>query len=138
MLHTKAELEALQAAKPARQQRLHQGKKVRYEGTRMECPHCGAQCVIRHGSKVSMTMRKLVFSCTNAECGANYEAMTEFTKMLSVPARPNPNVSIPLSQHVRRGMLRVLLDNSPEAAHEPITPIEPITDDLFAGDANTS
>lgn len=35
-------------------------------------------------------------------------------------------------------MLRVLLDNAQEAEHEPITPVEPVTGDLFAGGADTS
>ena len=40
MMHTEAERRALLSAQPARQQRRHQGRELRYEGTRMECAQC--------------------------------------------------------------------------------------------------
>lgn len=133
MMNTAAEQAALQAAQIARQQRRHQGRDVRYEGTRMECPHCGAQSVIRHGRVVSKTMRETFYACTDVECGYTFCAMTEIVRGMSPSAKPDPTVNIPLSSHVRRDMVRVMLDHAGEAHHDPITPIAPTTGDLFAG-----
>lgn len=138
MMHTEAERRALLSAQPARQQRRHQGRELRYEGTRMECAHCGAKSVIRHGRVVSKTMREVIYQCTNVECGHCFVVMAETVRSLTPSAIPDPTVNIPLSKHVRRGMLRVLLDNAQEAEHEPITPVEPVTGDLFAGGVDTS
>ncbi len=65
MLHTNAEHEALLAAKPERQRTSHQGRKLRYEGTRFPCPHCKASSEIRTSRMVSATMRESIYQCTN-------------------------------------------------------------------------
>ena len=61
----------------------------------------------------------------------------EIVRLLNPGATPNPAVSIPLSSHVRRDMLRVVLDNAGEAAHEARY-TTPVTGDLFSGGADTS
>lgn len=138
MLHTKLEHEALHAAQPARQQRRHQGRELRYEGTRMECAHCGAQSVIRHGRAVSKTMRETIYQCTDVECGHCFVVMAEMVRSLTPSGKPDPTVNLPLSKHVRRGVVRALLDNASEAEHELITPLAPATGDLFSEGADTS
>lgn len=135
MMHTTEELQALRAAKPARQKRRHQGRELRYEGTRMECAHCGAQSVIRHGRVVNKTLREVIYQCTDVECGHCFVVVQETVRSLTPSGKPNPTVNIPLSKHLRRGMVRVLLDNAAEADHIPVTPIEPMTGDLFVGNA---
>lgn len=137
MLHTNAEHEALLAAKPERQRTSHQGRKLRYEGTRWPCPHCMASSEIRTSYMVSATMRESFYQCTNVECGACFVVTAEATRQLNVGATPNPAVTIPLSSHVRRDMVRVVLDNAGEVAHEARF-TTPVTGDLFAGGANTS
>lgn len=137
MLHTNAEHEALLAAKPERQRTSHQGRKLRYEGTRWPCPHCKASSEIRTSYMVSATMRESFYQCTNVECGACFVVTAEATRQLNVGATPNPAVTIPLSSHVRRDMVRVVLDNAGEVAHEARF-TTPVTGDLFAGGSNTS
>ncbi|MBV7542833.1 ogr/Delta-like zinc finger family protein [Acidovorax sp. sic0104] len=137
MLHTNAEHEALLAAKPERQRNSHQGRKLRYEGTRFPCPHCKASSEIRTSRMVSATMRESIYQCTNVECGHTFIVDAEASRTLSPSATPDPTVNIPLSTHVRRDMVRVVLDNASEAAYQARY-TTPVTGDLFAGDANTS
>lgn len=140
MMHTAAEHHALQAAKPARKRTRHTGEKMRYEGTRMACPHCGAESVIRSGNVMSKTMREAFYACSNVECGHTFVAVTEVQRTLSPSAIPDPTVNIPLSSHVRRDMVRVVLDNAGVAQHQARFS-KPETGDLFAGNtppANTT
>ena len=136
MLHTNAEHEALLAAKPERQRTSHQGRKLRYEGTRFPCPHCKASSEIRTSRMVSATMRESIYQCTNVECGHTFIVDAEASRTLSPSATPDPTVNIPLSTHVRRDMVRVVLDNASEADYQArFTP--PVTGDLFPGGAST-
>lgn len=137
MLHSKIEHEALQAAKAVRMRTSHQGRRLKNEGTRMACPHCGASSEIRTSRMVSKTMRELIFACTNVECGHTFVALTEIVRTLSPSATPDPAVNLPLSSHVRRDMVRVVLDNAHEAEHQARY-TAPVTGDLFAGGADTS
>ncbi|RYH42948.1 MAG: transcriptional regulator, partial [Alcaligenaceae bacterium] len=61
MLHTTAEQEALQQAQAARKHSKHQGRKLRYEGTRMACPMCKASSEIRTSYMPSETMRETFY-----------------------------------------------------------------------------
>lgn len=97
----------------------HMGRRLRMEGTRMECPHCKAASEIRTSKSVSATMRETIYQCTNAECGHTFVATTEIVRTLSPSATPDPTIHLPLSTHVRRDSMRVLLDNAAEAPHEP-------------------
>lgn len=137
MLHTAAEQEMLHAAQPARQRTSHQGRKLRYEGTRFPCPHCKAASEIRTSRMVSATMRESIYQCTNVECGHTFIVDAEASRTLSPSATPDPAVNMPLSNHVRRDMVRVVLDHASEAEYEARY-TTPITGDLFAGGANTS
>ena len=83
MMHTKAEREALLAAQPERQRTSHQGRKLRYEGTRFPCPHCKASSEIRTGRMVSATMRESIYQCTNVECGHTFIVDAEVSRTLS-------------------------------------------------------
>lgn len=137
MMHTEAERRALLDAQPARQQRRHQGKKLRYEGTRMPCMHCKAQAEIRTSRMVTESMRESTYVCTNVECGHTFVAITEAVRTLVPSATPDPAVNLPLSNHVRRDLMRVVLDNAGQAEHQARF-TAPITGDLFAGGADTS
>ena len=137
MMHTKAEREALLAAEPVgqRPRTSHQGRKLRYEGTRFPCPHCKAASEIRTGRMVTATLRESIYQCTNVECGHTFIVDAEVSRTLSPSATPDPTVNIPLSTHVRRNMMRVVLDNSSEAEYQARY-TTPVTGDLFG--ANTS
>lgn len=137
MLHSTDEIKALASVQPVRERSSHQGRRLKNEGTRMACPHCDAQAEIRTSRMVSKTMRELIYACTDMECGHTFVATTEIQRTLSPSAKPNPRVNLPLSTHVQRDMLRVVLDNAGEAEHEARN-TAPVTGDLFAGGANTS
>ncbi|GKS93211.1 ogr/Delta-like zinc finger family protein [Acidovorax sp. SUPP2825] len=134
MMHTDAEHQALHAAQPARSRTSHQGKRLRYEGTRMACPMCDAQSEIRTSAAVTKTMRETIYQCTNVECGCTFVFTGEISRLLNPGATPNPAVSIPLSNHVRRDLMRVVLDNAGQAEHQARY-TAPVTGDLFAGAA---
>lgn len=131
------ETNAARDVQAARQRTSHQGRKLKNEGTRMACPHCDAQAEIRTSRLVSKTMRELIYACTNAECGHTFVATTEVVRTLSPSATPDPTVNIPLSTHVQRDMVRVVLDHAAESAHQPRY-TAPTTGDLFAGPRGTS
>ncbi|SFE09629.1 ogr/Delta-like zinc finger family protein [Paracidovorax konjaci] len=131
------EANAAHDARAARQRTSHQGRKLKNEGTRMACPHCDAQAEIRTSRVVSKTMRELIYACTNVECGHTFVAATEVLRTLSPSATPDPAVNIPLSSHVNREMVRIVLDHAAESAHQPQY-TAPTTGDLFAGPRGTS
>ena len=111
------------------------GKKVRAEGTRMACPHCEFDSVIRTSWVMTKLMRETTYQCTNPECGHTFIALTEIVRTLSPSATPDPQVNIPLSSHVRRDVMRTVLDHADTAAHTAVY-TKPVTGDLFAGAPN--
>ncbi len=135
VMHTTAEIDALLAAKPRRDRTSHQGRKLRYEGTRMACPMCDAQSEIRTSWLVSKTMRETAYQCTNVECGATFVVGSEILRMLNLGGVPNLKVNIPISSHVRREVMRVVLDNAGVAQHQARF-TQPETGDLFASSDN--
>lgn len=137
MMHTEEERRALLSAQPARQQRRHQGKKLRFEGTRWACPHCKATSEIRTSRMLSETLRESIYACTNPECGHTYVVRASADYTLSPSATPDPKVNMPLSKHVRRGMVRALLDCAAEEDHDAQF-THAHTADLFEGNADTS
>lgn len=134
MMHSTCEQQALQAAQPAPERASKQGRRMRYEGTRTACPMCDASSEIRTSQAITKTMRESTYQCTNVECGCTFVVVAEINRLLNPGATPNPKVNIPISSHVRRDMLRVLLDNAREAAHDARYTL-PVTGDLFAADA---
>ena len=108
-----------------------QGKKVRAEGPRMACPHCEFDSVIRTSMAMTKLMRETTYQCTNPECGHTFIALTEIVRTLSPSATPDPSINIPLSSHVRRDVMRTVLDHAEEAHHQPRY-TKPVTGDLFA------
>lgn len=107
------------------------GRELRAESTRMRCAHCRMDAVIRTSWEMTILMRETTYACTNPECGHTFVALTEVHRTLSPSATPDPAINIPLSSHIRRDSMRVVLDHAGEAAHQPrYTP--PVTGDLFA------
>ena len=131
MLHTHAEHNALQQAQAGRKRSSKQGRKLRYEQSRMACPMCGVSSEVRHSCFPSGSMREFFYQCTNVECGCCFVFTGEISRILNPGSMPNPKVTIPLSTHVRRSMVRVMLDNAGEAAHQVLFST-PVTGDLFA------
>ena len=99
-------------------------------GAHMACPDCRAPMTIRGSHVQSDTMRALQYCCTNHECGAAFSAVLELSARLSLPAQPNPEVHLPLSNRLDRGQLRAVLDQSGEVAPKSSS-LPPITADMF-------
>ena len=85
---------------------------------------------------LGLLLVEVTYGCSNLECGHTFVANTEIVRTLSPSATPDPTVKIPLSSHVRRNMMRVVLDNASEAEYQARY-TTPVTGDLFAGGANT-
>lgn len=105
-------------------------KPRRSESNRLECPHCAWPAVIRSSTKMSTLTREATYWCTNVECGHTFTALTEIVRTLSPSATPNPSVSLPLSSHVRRTVLRDVLEHAPSSEYEA-RQTSPVTLDLF-------
>lgn len=105
-------------------------KKVRKESRRIACPHCGWPSTVRTSESVSELTRQTTYSCSNWECGHNFKTLEEIIASLTPSATPNPAVHLPLSSHVRRGLIQRQLEQGRTVAHTPMnTP--PRTGDLF-------
>lgn len=135
MMHSNVEHQALQDAQ-VRERANYRGRKLRAESTRMPCPQCGAESEIRTSRMMSGTMRETLYACTDAECGFAGVVGAEWLRVTSLSAKPNPAVNIPLSSHLQRAMLRMVLDHADVVPHTPFygDPV-PVTGDLFADSA---
>ena len=87
-------------------------------GAHISCPHCDAAMTIRSSHVQTSTMRQVQYDCTNHECGASFAATLELTYHLSLPAQPNPSVSLPMSSRIDRTAVRALLDGADTVAPE--------------------
>lgn len=76
----------------------------------MACPHCGTRAIVRDSKTLSKLVRKIVFHCQNYECGHSFTALLSVETTLSPSAIPDPDVLIPLSEHIRADVLRRQLD----------------------------
>ena len=106
------------------------GKEVHRESTRWPCPHCEHLCTIRTSNMMTKTMRETTYICSNPECACSFVVNSQIHRMLNVGATPDPSINIPLSSHVRRDVVRAMLDHAEEAAHQPRY-TKPVTGDLF-------
>lgn len=106
--------------------------KLPREYHRLPCPHCEWPSTIRTSAQLSRLMREFVFCCTNPECGHTFVATLEVSRTLSPSATPDPSVSLPLSTHVRRDLVRAQLDSAAQAPHQTHF-TRPVTGDLFQG-----
>lgn len=85
---------------------------------RLRCPHCGAFGNVRTSETMSPTVTWMYIQCTDLECGHAWRVDAEASVTLSPSARPNVSVYIPLSPHVRRGLLTRLLEVAPVGDHQ--------------------
>lgn len=108
------------------------GKEVHREGTRWPCPHCEHLCTIRTSNMMTKTMRETTYICSNPECACSFVVNSQIHRMLNVGATPDPSINIPLSSHVRRDVVRAVLDHADTAPHQPRY-TQPVTGDLFMG-----
>ncbi|MFS1526251.1 ogr/Delta-like zinc finger family protein [Microbulbifer sp. 2304DJ12-6] len=66
------------------------------------CPHCGAKARARTSQQITPLYREIYFQCTDVECGHTYVAALSVLHSLSLSAKPNPEVNIPLSPRIVR------------------------------------
>ncbi|MEB5967347.1 ogr/Delta-like zinc finger family protein [Comamonas testosteroni] len=77
-------------------------------------------------------MRETNYICDNPECACSFVVNAQVDRLLNPGGTPDPSLNIPLSSHIRRDVLRVVLEHADEAAHIPQF-TKPVTGDLFAG-----
>ena len=68
----------------------------------MSCPHCSHTARARTSTRLSPLYREVTYSCLNTSCGHVFVAGLEAIRTLSPSAIPNPEISLPLSQHIKR------------------------------------
>lgn len=66
------------------------------------CPDCGARIIRRTSEVVHPLLQKFYIVCTNLACGATYLGNSEITHRLSPPTNPNPEISLPWADSVKR------------------------------------
>lgn len=98
---------------------------------RFPCPHCNALGRVRTSERMSPTVSWLYLQCTDLECGHAWRVDAEATVTLSPSAKPSSTVVMPLSPHVRRGVLARMLELLPDGNHQPK---RPLNRDLFDAD----
>ena len=108
----------------------HPKRKVRRESRRISCPHCNWPATVRTSETVSELTRQTTYSCTNWECGHNFKTLEEIVCSLTPSSTPNPAIHLPLSSHVRRGLLQRQLEQERVVTHTPMNSA-PSTLDLF-------
>ncbi len=96
---------------------------------RLRCPHCGEFGTIRTSEQVTECLTLQYVQCNNMECGHNWRASTSAEMTLSPSAIPNPAVHLPLSSHIKGGLLSEQL-GKPRAVYRPSSAV---TSDLFEG-----
>lgn len=84
---------------------LASGEHVRGLAMKFLCPHCQAKTVIRTSQTVNQLLRQLTFQCQDPECGHTFMAWLEAYCTLSLSAKPNPLVFLPMSEGARRQAL---------------------------------
>lgn len=95
---------------------------------RFRCPHCGTSSVVRTSEVMSATVTWLYVQCRNVDCGHTWRVDAEAAVTISPSAMPRPDVLLPLSPHVRRGLLSEQLQTARVGQHRPQ---QPWIDDLF-------
>lgn len=109
-------------------------KRASEDGERVSCPDCGADAVIRTSWVMAPLLRETTYHCTNHEkCGGVFVAHKEIVCTLSPSSTPNPSVQLPMSAHIRRDMLGIVLEAAGTYDYTPRR-TAPVTGDLFAGD----
>lgn len=78
---------------------------MRNHAPMMLCPHCKAKAVARSSKTLSAMLREIRFVCVNTDCGHIFIGTLEAVRTVSPSAIPDPEVSLPLSPHMRLGLL---------------------------------
>ena len=84
-----------------------QGKLERPEGCRWGrvCPHCGAPSNVRTSTQITKVYAEQLRICQNPLCGHVWVDALHAIRTLSPSAVPDANTRIPLSRHIKRGLV---------------------------------
>ncbi len=85
-----------------------------------KCPHCGTRSTVKKMRVISRITSELGYQCLNDECRFSFVVVSEIVRALSVPSKPNPEISIPLSTNIHRKAIIDQLRTAREA-DEPDT-----------------
>lgn len=77
------------------------------------CPHCKARAKGQKTKVMSALTMEVTYRCERLECGHVFVVVLEAVRTLSPPACPDPDVRLPLSEHVRRQDLQDMLTRPP-------------------------
>ncbi|MNT36909.1 Ogr/Delta-like zinc finger [compost metagenome] len=103
-------------------------------GERMTCIDCHADAVIRTSWQMSPLMRETTYHCTNECCKGVFVAYVEIVCTISPSGIPRVNVQLPLSGHINRESLGIVLGSADAYQYTPRRTYPPANGDLFAGD----
>lgn len=103
-------------------------------GERMTCIDCHADAVIRTSWQMSALMRETTYHCTNECCKGVFVAYVEIVCTISPSGIPRVNVQLPLSGHINRESLGIVLGSADAYEYTPRRTYPPANGDLFAGD----
>lgn len=73
------------------------------------CPHCGSYARVRDSRRVSDLYSEGIAECQNTRCGWRGTFGVGYIHTLTPSQQPNPEVSLPVSPHVRESLLAQLL-----------------------------
>lgn len=67
----------------------------------MRCPHCNSLTNSEYGREISSISHEVRYACRDFDCGYTFVAMVTATRTLRPSAKPNSQITIPLSEKVR-------------------------------------
>ena len=65
------------------------------------CPHCKSHAIAVKSRPMGTLMKETTYRCKNLECGHIFVCTVEVSRTLSPSGMPDPDIHIPLSQHMR-------------------------------------
>lgn len=74
----------------------------------MPCPHCSNTVRAIKSRTLSKMFKEITYRCQNEECGHVFIAGLEVLRTVSLSAKPDYDVKIPISQHARISALNQL------------------------------
>lgn len=66
-----------------------------------KCPHCKGDATIRSSEQLSPLVRHATGICRDPECGHTFRVVISIDYTLSLSAKPDPSINIPLSPRLK-------------------------------------
>lgn len=81
----------------------------------VRCPHCDARCVGQRDRRISRVLTEVDYLCTNPECNHRFVVAVEAVRTIGLSSTPRTDVHLPLSTHIRRGVIATQISTLPPA-----------------------